>query len=397
MAAAKYDIAIVGAGCIGNLMANILRQQSSTLRIALIDKHSPPTWQQASFSPRVYAINHTTQSLLARVGVWTNLSAQRYQAYHAMHVWQDDLFNGLTFSADQAGYANLGYIIEHDYLNWHLYKPLEDHVAHIQAHVDAITSVADGMQLSLGDQQLHAKLIIAADGAKSSVRELAGFNVQHSDYLQTALVANVRFDRNDHKAVPPQVTAYQRFLPTGPLAFLPLANGEYTIVWSLPTALAEQYQAQTAAAFTGTLRFQCAALAKQVTLTSERMTFPLKHHQVNHYVKPRVVLIGDAAHAVHPLAGQGLNLGARDCLQLANVLSYAQNKHADIGSMLYLNKYQRAVKGFNASMANSFALLNNAFANDTTLFAKLRQTGLQFVNNNQALKAIFIKQAVAEI
>lgn len=394
MAIEKYDIAIVGAGCVGNLMANILVQQSPTLRIALIDKHMPPSWQQTNFSPRVYAINHTTQALLVRLGVWQNMSAQRYQAYQTMQVWQDDLSHGLRFSASEAGYANLGYILEHDYLNAHLYQPLERGVTHIPAQVDAMVSVEKGMQLSLGEQRVQAKLIIAADGAHSTIRTHAGFNVQHSDYLQTALVANVQLDRADQVT---QTTAFQRFLPTGPLAFLPLASGEHTIVWSLPTTLAKRYRALGAAAFINTLLANSKALASQITLTSERLAFPLQHHQVTQYVKPRVALIGDAAHAVHPLAGQGLNLGARDCLQLANVLSYAQNKQADIGALLYLNKYQRAVKGFNTTMANSFALLNNAFANDNVLVAKLRQTGLQFVNNNQALKALFIKQAVANI
>lgn len=390
-----FDVVIVGAGCIGNLMANLLvaeqKQANKNLRIALIDKNTPQAFDQEFFSPRVYAINHATKALLERVGVWANIATQRYCAYENMRVWQDELNTGLAFSASDEGLENLGYIIEHDYLNWHLYQQLEHNVTHILADVEALDVQADVAQIKLKDQTLQAKLIIAADGANSSIRRLANFASDQSAYQQTALVANVKLDHAN------QQTAYQRFLPTGPLAFLPLANNDYSIVWSLPTQLAEQYAKLNQSAFASTLLSQCAQIATTLTLSSEIQSFPLKHLSVEQYVKPRIALLGDAAHVVHPLAGQGLNLGARDCWALTKLLCESQIKSQDIGVLANLHKYQRAVKPFNQIMANSFALLNNMFANDQPVLSKIRQTGLQLVNSNDLLKSVFIQQAVAAI
>jgi 2-octaprenylphenol hydroxylase len=259
-------------------------------------------------------------------------------------------------------------------------------VAILRGEVVALESVGCGNQLRLADgRHLVAKLLLGADGAQSTLRQLAGIETAGHSYAQSALVAHVR------TTLPHRRTAWQRFLPTGPLAFLPLADGRSSIVWSLPQAETDRLKAQGAAAFAHELTRASDGVLGECALVTGIKSFPLQLRYALQYVRRGLALLGDAAHAVHPLAGQGLNLGLMDAAVLADVLESAGDA---AGDLRVLRRYERWRKSENMLSATLFDGFDRLFSNAHPALTALRSFGLSSVERAPLAKREFARRAL---
>ncbi len=363
----RLDAAVVGGGVVGAACALALADLG--LEVALIEAQAPPPWRAERPDLRVYAFAPDNAALLQRLGVWPQVVAARAQPYRRMRVWDAAGGGELAFDADAFGRGELGWIVEHGLLVDKLWAALSAAGVRVScpAKVEALEQLEDGVRLRLDDgTRVEANLAIAADGAESSVRGLAGLEVDAHDYAQRGVVAYVRTERA-HES-----TAWQRFLPTGPLAFLPCAGGSSSIVWTLPEAEAGRILALDDGAFGAELTTAFGArLGKTVPLT-KRVAFPLRRQLVRDYAVGRVAMIGDAAHVVHPLAGQGVNLGLRDVSALCDAFAKAKTHRADALSPQRLARWARERKSENAAAAYAFDGINRVFSNDGVAATLLR-------------------------
>ncbi|MBU6469764.1 MAG: UbiH/UbiF/VisC/COQ6 family ubiquinone biosynthesis hydroxylase [Gammaproteobacteria bacterium] len=387
----EFDLIIVGAGVVGAALAAALCD--SGLRIAILDAREPPRLDpKADWDLRVFALSPASRQLLDAVGAWKSIPAGRVCAYTAMQVWDAMGRGRIQFDCAEVGAEALGYIVENRQLQHALWQRLEHArtlTAIFPARPEAVHFDAQHVVLSLeGGSQLHARLLVAADGADSAVRKLAGIETTGASYRQQAVVAHL-FTEKPHRN-----TARQRFLPSGPLALLPLADGRVSLVWSLDDARAEEVRALDDAQF-------CAAVAEgsghvlgHVTGTTKRAAFPLQRLRVRAYVRPHLALIGDAAHALHPLAGQGMNLGLLDAATLSGVLHAAAAHERDIGDLAVLRRYERERRGANLAMIMALDGFKRVFSNDIRPVALLRNAGLSAVNRFTPLKSAFMRHAM---
>ena len=352
----QYDIIVVGGGPVGASAALALR--SAGFDVALIERTAmPPVFDADDYDLRVYAISAASAALLDHVGAWRAVATKRVSAYSAMQVWEQGVGRGLTFSAVDAGRRQLGWIVEHSLIVAELWGRFGALPVYRGVDIAAVDFDAVGAaQLSLADgRRLAAKLIVAADGADSRLRELAGIDVVGWRYPQRAIVCHVRTEK------PHRGTAWQRFLPTGPLAFLPLADGRCSIVWSVDEPQAGELLALDDATFMVRLAAAAEFALGAVTETTRRVAFPLRLQHAQTYVGNRLVLIGDAAHTVHPLAGQGVNLGFADVLTLAAVLREAKAAGRDWSGARTLARFQRERRPENLEMLALTDALYRAF------------------------------------
>ncbi len=355
----RLDAVVVGGGVVGAACALALSELD--LGVALVEAQAPPSWSADRPDLRVYAFAPDNASLLERSGAWPAVAAARVQPYRRMRVWDAAGGGELRFDADAFGRRELGWIVEHGLLVDKIWAALSatDVRVHCPARVDALEQLEDGVRMRLDDgSRIEAGLAIAADGAESSVRELAGLQVDAHSYAQRGVVAYVHTER------PHEQTAWQRFLPTGPLAFLPCAEGASSIVWTLPETEAarvmslddETFGRELTAAFDGRLG--------ETRVASKRAAFPLRRQLARDYAIGRVAVIGDAAHVVHPLAGQGVNLGLRDVAALRDTIVRARTRKADYASPQSLSRWARERKSENAAAAHAFDGINRLFSND---------------------------------
>jgi 2-octaprenylphenol hydroxylase len=383
-----YDVIIAGGGIVGLALANALK--SSGLSIAIVEQH-PAAPLTDAIDLRVSAINPASLALFVRSGVPLE-SFARLCAFHEMHVWDSTGAGQIHFDAAESGLDSLGVIIENsviqqallsaaqaaENISWLCPQRIESVLWQDEAHVLLLTS----------GERLQAKLLVAADGADSRLRELAGIDYQRSSYQQQGIVCTVDTE------LAHQHTAWQCFLPTGPLAFLPLASGQCSIVWSLDEDYADELLALDDEAFSRRLERAFDYRLGAVTALSARRAFPLTHGHVDTYVKPGLALIGDAAHTIHPLAGQGANLGISDAAELAAVISEAKRAGRQWWALHTLRKYERARKGDNRLMENAMSIFKQLFGNQNPWLASLRNTGLTMANQLPLLKAWFMKHAM---
>jgi ubiquinone biosynthesis UbiH/UbiF/VisC/COQ6 family hydroxylase len=320
----EFEVVVVGAGPIGLSTAMLLARKTgiAPARIAIVDRHIPAPVDPRSLPVdlRVFALSRASERVLAAADAWSDIRAARANPYERMQVWHADVpphgGDALVFDAAELGERDLGVIAENNVLQASLAAAARRAgITLEQAEIDALVIERDAAVLQAGQRRLRARLVVGADGAQSRVRELAGVFAARASYGQVALVAMVS------TAKPHQRTAWQRFLGDGTLAFLPLADGQSSIVWSLPTARAEKLLVAPPPDFESELEKDFDAALGATRLTSERLKFPLWRLSADHYVTERVVLVGDAAHVVHPLAGQGANLGLLDAAALADVLA----------------------------------------------------------------------------
>lgn len=367
---AGLDAVVAGGGVVGAACALALAR--SGLEVALVEGSTPAPWRREQPDLRVYAFAADNAALLDALGVWDAVRAARVQPYRRMRVWDAAGGGELAFDADAFGRRELGWIVEHGLLLDRLWTALPGAGVrvHCPARVVALEAAGEGdefARLQLDDgSRLQARIAIAADGAQSSLRELAGLRVARHDYGQRGVVAYVATARGHED------TAWQRFLPTGPLALLPCADGSSSIVWTLPDDEAARVLALDDAAFGEALTRASDARLGAARVISARAAFPLRRQLVDAYVRGRVLVLGDAAHVVHPLAGQGVNLGLRDVAGLRATVDAAQRVRGDWASPSRLARWGRSRKSENALAAHAFEAINRFYASDGVAATLLR-------------------------
>jgi len=407
-----HDIVIVGAGITGAAMA--LALADSGLRIAMIDARplqSRPDSPAdiAGFDPRVSAMTAASQRLLSRLDVWQAMPADRLCAYTRMHVHEADGTGSIDFAAHDIHAPELGHIIENSVLTGALHEGLQQ----LAEAVDSSTRLTllapatlsayrydpdTGAHLTLDDgQQITAGLLIAADGANSPMRHMAGFETREWDYEHHAIVTTIR-TRDPH-----QLTARQCFMDDGVLAFLPLTSsdtegkdtGHYcSIVWSLVPERAQALMAMDDAAFCQALSRVSEHWLGPVDECAQRYSFPLRQRHARHYFREAVVLIGDAAHSIHPLAGQGANLGLLDVQVLAEELIRAIRTGRSLTDPMVLRRYQRRRKPHNLAMMAMMEGFKRLYADQPLAVRWLRNTGMRAVDGWAGLKNRLIREAM---
>jgi 2-octaprenylphenol hydroxylase len=396
--ACDYDVMVVGAGPVGLATALLLVRRSgfASARVAVIDRRLPESLEGAGELPvdlRVFALSRASERILRSCDAWDGIRATRSESFERMHVWHADVpphgGDALVFDAAEMGERDLGVIVENSVLQSALASAARRAgIALLEGEVTALTQERAAVSLGTQDRSLRARLLVGADGSASRVRELAGLSTTRGDYGQTALVAMVSTAR------PHQHTAWQRFLGDGTLAFLPLPDGRSSIVWSLPTIRAERLLAVSPEAFELELETDFDGALGKVRLASERLKFPLWKLNAEHYATTRLALVGDAAHVVHPLAGQGANLGLLDAAALADVLAGALAQGEDPGAERILRRYERWRRSENDLMSSAIDAFDRLLARGSGRVAALAQRGMPWVNRSTVVKRLFIERAM---
>jgi 2-octaprenylphenol hydroxylase len=392
------DVLIVGGGPVGGaaaaLLARMTRNERDPPRIAVLEPRRPayPT-ADAPFDLRVSAYSRASERVLQAAGAWDAIKARRACPYERMRVWHEHTAptsaDALIFDAAEVGEPNLGYIIETRLVQSALLDAAEQAGARvIPAEFSSLTIGEDEVLVETSAGAFTARLVIGADGAQSAVRAAAGIAAQTSGYQQTAIVAVV------HTEKPHENTASQRFLQTGTLAFLPLGDGSSSIVWSADDELAKSLLAMSADEFGVALSSAFDHALGAVRLGSDRASFPLRKLAAQHYVTHRCALIGDAAHVVHPLAGQGVNMGLLDAAALAELLVAGRHEREDPGALRILRRYERWRKTETHTLSTAIDTFDRLLAHGTGPIAKLAQRGLGWVNRSQEAKRMFIRRAL---
>jgi len=394
----ELDVIVVGAGVVGAATALALVQEG--FDVALIEARPPPEWNaQDEVDPRVVALAPDAMFLLDELGVWSQITAARACGFRRMRVWDALAAGELAFDAAERGESALGWIVENHLLQHVLWKALSESAGRsgavrlvCPAEVSSIENGSEIVTVNLADgTRLRSRLLVAADGVSSPIRSQLGIGTRDRDYGQRAIVCHVGTDR------PHESTAWQRFQPGGPLALLPLQDGRCSIVWSVQTNEAArllalddvQFQAELGCAFD----FRLGAIIS----TTQRFAFPLKMRLAERYVERRTVLIGDAAHAVHPLAGQGLNLGLRDVRNLRSQLLRGKSREGDPGAAHVLRRYERERRSENAVAANTFSVIERVFNSESTVIAGLRGIALGLANRLPTFKRVLGDSAAGRL
>ena len=392
----QADIIIVGAGMVGSTLA--LALQDAGLTIKLVDAGPldvQPFIPTDPFEPRVSALSAASQRILERVGAWPGIVERRVSPYRDMHVWDGSGTGQIHFSAASVHAEVLGHIVENRVVQDALLDALKgcDSIELISARLEQLRQTESGWTLTLDDgQQLSAGLVVAADGANSAVRRLAGCETREWDYLHHAIVTSVRC------VEPNQQTAWQRFTDDGPLAFLPLQRegDEHwcSIVWSVTEGEAQRLMALDDEGFRQALGRAFEYRLGEVLEVDPRLCIPLRQRHAKRYAQPGLALIGDAAHTIHPLAGQGVNLGLLDAAVLAEVLLSAIGRGAPLGDPRVLARFERRRMPHNLSMMAAMEGFERLFQADNLPLRWLRNAGLKGIEALPEAKAMFVRQAL---
>ena len=380
--APALDVAVVGGGMVGAAAALALARAGFST--ALLEARAPSAWNAADeVDLRVVGLAPSSLALLDDLGVWTSIREARAGPYARMHVWDAESGATIDFDAASEGHDQLGYIVENNLVQWTLWQALE--AAGVRrlcpAEVKGFEARDDRIQLELADgETLTASLLVAADGAASPLRQLAGIGTRGRDYAQRAVVAHLRTER------PHENIAWQRFLLSGPLALLPLADGRSSLVWSLPEAEAQRVLALDDQAFLDELGIASDFRLGRIVGSTKRAAFPLKLQLAERYQVERFVLLGDAAHAVHPLAGQGVNLGLRDVAELRDTLVAARTAGRDIGAAHVLRRYARRRRSADTLDALGFDALARIYAWQSPALVAARGLGVRLLDHLSPLK-----------
>jgi 2-octaprenylphenol hydroxylase len=394
-AGSAFDVAVVGGGMVGATLAVALGERR--FRVALVETRPPArAWPPGSHDLRVSAITHASQRIFARLGAWPAMAAGGATPYRAMQVWDAAGLGEIRFDAGELGEADLGHIVENRVVQAALWERLEAVRQVDRFCPDAVSGLealpGGGCRLWLRESDpLAAQLVVAADGGRSRLRELADIAVEGWAYEQTAVVATVRPARGHGE------TAWQRFMPSGPLALLPLGDDLCSIVWSTAPEHAEDLLAMSDAEFGAALTDASEGRVGDVTPVGPRGGFPLRLQRALNYVVPGVALVGDAAHVIHPLAGQGVNLGLLDAATLVDVLSGAREARRALGGLPTLRRYERARKGDNLAVQYAMDGFKRLFGSSLSPVRTVRNLGLRAANEVGPLKRLFALGSLDEL
>jgi len=389
----KFDVIIAGAGLVGASLAAALKD--SGLKLALIEGRVPaPLPLNESWDSRIYAINPANARFLEQAGAWSCLDPSRIAPVHEMRIWGDDSVARLDFSAYQAGVSELAFIAESRLMQdglWHALQGQANLEIFCPAACAALEIADEAAFLTLQDgRTLEAKLVVGADGRDSWVRASAGIEAKPRDYGQSGVVANFEIEK------PHRNCAYQWFREDGILAYLPLPDNRISIVWSAYEPLAQELVALPGDEFCRRVQEAGKNTLGALRLITPPAAFALRLLNLEHLVKPRVALIGDAAHNVHPLSGQGVNLGFQDAKQLAQVLLQREPQR-DCGDYFLLRRYERARKEDILAMQLVTDGLHKLFNNANPLLKALRNKGLGLTNHLGGLKNRLMRHAIGEL
>lgn len=387
----RYQIVVVGGGIVGATTALGLAQQG--LDVALLDSRQPARqWPEDSSDLRVSALTQASMNILKALGVWSSMEQNAVCAYRDMRVWDGSADGELHYDSTETDFTELGYIVENRVTVAALWTAIEALVSATilcPARVKSMSLQDDCQRLQLDDgQEIEAELVIAADGNNSALRTMSGIDVTGWSYQQMGLVATVT-TANSH-----QMTAWQRFLEQGPLAFLPLHNGKCSIVWTLSTETAQQYQSLDDQAFLEVLEQASAGILGAMLEVGPRAAFPLRLQYANRYTEERLALVGDAAHTMHPLAGQGANAGLLDAAAIIELLVNNRNANRPLASRKLLRHYERWRKGDNLMLLGSMDVLKRVYGVNNRSFAVLRSAGMNKINQTVWLKNYFNRYAM---
>jgi len=398
---ADFDLVIVGAGLAGAALA--LAVADLPLKVALVEAQAVregwPKIEESVFDydARVSALTEASRHFLDEIGAWSDIASRRACAYTDMEVWDGEGTGRIHFAASEVRRTALGHIVENRLINASLINNLRES-ARVKCFFGMPVETMDRQQgfISLhlaGGKVVRSPLVVAADGANSKIRDWAGFVTREWDYHHHAIVATVETER------PHSNTAWQRFLPEGPLAFLPLQDeaGEQrycSIVWSVKPDIAEQLMALDDDAFCAELAAKFEHRLGAVVASSRRFSFPLRQRHAADYVCDGVVLLGDAAHTIHPLAGQGINLGFQDAMVLAEECRRACERGLNLADTAVLNRYQRRRKGGNLAMMAMMEGFQHLFATPAMPLRLLRNTGMRWLDSALPLKRQIIAKAM---
>ena len=395
MTGRTYDALIAGAGMVGAAAACLLARAGFS--VAIIETREPQPYDPgAEVGLRVSAFSPGSADVLAEAGAWRQIEQQRYCAYRRMHVEDRDESVLLEFNAPEFGLDRLGTIIENHLVQWSLWQSLQvmggveiicpDRLESVDQDESCLVARLDS------GRQIRCRLLVGADGANSRVREMLGIEQEHWEYGQHGLVAVIDTEQ------PNPGLAWQRFMEGGPLAFLPLQDGTSSIVWSRPQAEARRLLDLDDDSFLTELQEAAWTEGQSwpgvMRACGPRAAFPLTMRLSRRYAGPQTVLMGDAAHVVHPLAGQGVNLGLLDAAGLVEVLVDAHRNQTDIASEKTLRKYERWRRSEAEIMARGIHGIRGLFTPEA--LGPLRKLGIGMVSKSWIAKEAFIKRAAGK-
>ena len=383
-----FDVAIVGGGLVGNTLACALGDQG--LSVAVIEAREPSFEPDDSLTPRVSALTRASERILRALHVWSTIPSRHVAPYRQMHVWNLPSYGEIHFDAAEIAEPSLGYIVENDRLHYALSQRLQSLASvttYQPAKLQGLWINRSCVVLDLDQQSVQAHLVVGADGSQSRVRELAGIEVAQGDYGQRALVSIVACE-NGH-----QDTAWQRFLDDGPLAVLPLSGDNACVVWSTTPAHAEHLAVMSDCEFDEAMNRALGGKLGPLSSVGARQSFSLRWLKSHEYVRSRLALIGDAAHTIHPLAGQGVNLGMYDAGVLSQVITQAQARGRHFFERPVLRRYERWRRGHNLMMHSVMNSLLWLFGSDVPGIRSLRNAGLAASNRLDPVKRAIMRHA----
>lgn len=394
----RFEVIIVGGGITGLTLAAKLAKgrHSESLGITVLDAAARPRFSaEDDVALRVSAIASGSAELLDSVGAWRQVSESRASPYECMRVWDEndtpDSASALRFEAAEFALPQLGFIVENVLLQDALLRQLETQDVELRFASPIRSLRQSGRQYAVefeGGENRVADLVVGADGARSFVRTAAGIETRRWPYDQTAFVTHLRPER-EHQA-----TAWQRFLRDGPLGILPLADGRVSVVWSTTPELAKRALDASDEELGRMLSDASDHVLGALSVAGPRGAFPLSAQHAQRYVLPGIALIGDAAHAIHPLAGQGANLGLQDAAELSGVIDTALDQGLYPGDQPVLRRYERARKGANATMLHFMTGLNRLFTTDSRIVGELRTAGMRIFNRSGPIRERAVKVAL---